>query len=120
MPETILTVRNRFIYMPKKRDKDVLAKVLWFEKRTAFDFRHFDLLHPSREVSHHGRYRSGVFHSKKCQRDIQYESSIELSFIHLLETDKRVVFYWGATRIYSLLAGASQRNLHPGLRNLSR
>lgn len=94
MPETILTVRNRFIYMPKKRDKDVLAKVLWFEKRTAFDFCHFDLLHPSREVSHHRRYRSGVFHSKKCQRDIQYESSIELSFISQLETDKRVVFYW--------------------------
>lgn len=78
--------------MPKKTD--ILSKVLWFDKRIRFDIDYFDLLRPQREVSHCGRYRSGLFHSEKCGRDIQYESALELRFAEQLEKNPRVVFYW--------------------------
>lgn len=78
--------------MPKKTD--ILSKVLWFENRIRFDIDYFDLLRPQRKVSHHGRYRSGLFHSEKSGRDIQYESALELRFVEQLEKNPRVVFYW--------------------------
>lgn len=79
--------------MPTK-GKDIFRKVLWFENRLKFDIDYFDLLQPRREVSHHRRYRSGVFNSEKCGRDIQYESALELRFIERLESNPHVVFYW--------------------------
>lgn len=68
--------------------------ILWFEIRCRFDIDYFELLQPRREVSHKARYRSGVFHSEKCGREIQYESGLELDFIRFLEGSKDVVFYW--------------------------
>ena len=45
-------------------------------------------------ASSHHLYKSGIYHSEKCQRDIQYESGLELEFIKTLEADKKVIFYW--------------------------
>ena len=59
-----------------------------------FDIDYFDLLQPRREVSYDRRYRSGLFHSEKCGRDIQYESALELSFAQGLEQNQHVKFYW--------------------------
>lgn len=80
--------------MAKKSDNRILAKVLWFKNRTRFDIDYFDLLQPRREVSLHPRYRSGLFYSIKCGREIQYESALELRFVQQLEANKHVVFYW--------------------------
>lgn len=80
--------------MAKKSDNRILAKVLWFKNRTRFDIDYFDLLQPRREVSLHPRYRSGLFYSEKCGRDVQYESALELRFVQQLEANKHVVFYW--------------------------
>lgn len=73
---------------------DILQNVLWFENKLSFDIDYFDLLRPHREVSHNGRYNSGLFHSEKCGRDIQYESALELQFIQKLEMNPRAIFYW--------------------------
>lgn len=80
--------------MPSNRDDKLFKKVLWFSRREKFDIDFFDLLLPRRTVSQHPRYRSGVFRSEKCSRDIQYESALELKFIERLERDGRVSFYW--------------------------
>lgn len=80
--------------MRKKIKNDILAKVLWFDNRTRFDIDYFDLLRPRREVSHSKRYRSGLFRSEKCGREIQYESALELCFVEQLEANPQVVFFW--------------------------
>lgn len=79
----------------KVRSKEtILSRVLWFENKIRFDIDYFDMLQPRRAVMHHRRYRSGLFHSEKCGRDIQYESALELRFVEQLEKNPRVVFYW--------------------------
>lgn len=76
------------------KDRQLFRKILWFDKRLKFDIDFFDSLQAQRIVSEHPRYKSGTFYSEKCQREIQYESGIELEFIKLLEQSKNVVFYW--------------------------
>lgn len=76
------------------KGKNIWDDVLWFRNRGNFDIDFFDLLQPSRAVSSNRRYKSGLFTSEKCGRDIQYESGIELEFVKSLEADKRVRFYW--------------------------
>lgn len=82
---------SRFPYVKKS---SLFSKVLWFENRNRFDIDYFGILHPRRQVSHKPRYRSGVFHSEKCGREIQYESGLELDFIKYLEGSEEVLFYW--------------------------
>ena len=72
----------------------LFRKVLWFENRGRFDNDYFEMLQPRREVSHKPRYKSGVFRSDKCGREIQYESGLELEFIKALERSGEVLFYW--------------------------
>lgn len=72
----------------------LFRKVLWFENRNRFDIDYFGILQPRRQVSHKPQYRSGVFHSEKCGREIQYESGLELDFIKYLEGSEEVLFYW--------------------------
>ncbi len=76
------------------KNTTLLRKVLWFDNRNRFDIDYFELLQPRREVSHKPRYKSGVFHSDKCGREIQYESGLELDFIKELESSAEVLFYW--------------------------
>lgn len=75
-------------------DKGIWRKVVWCGERKRFDIDCFDLLRPCREVQCGGRFRSGVFRSAKCGREIQYESGLELDFVKRLERDDHVVFYW--------------------------
>lgn len=79
--------------MPKK-ENNLFSKILWFEKRLKFDIDFYDILQPQRSVNEHHRYKSGVYYSEKCKREIQYESGIELDFIKMLEESKRVKFYY--------------------------
>lgn len=74
--------------------QELFRKILWFDKRLKFDIDFFECLQPQRIVSRHHRYKSGVFYSEKCKRDIQYESGIELNFIKKLEKAKEVIFYF--------------------------
>lgn len=79
---------------PYVRKTSLFSKVLWFENRNRFDIDYFGILQPRRQVSHKPQYRSGVFHSEKCGREIQYESGLELDFIKYLEGSEDVLFYW--------------------------
>ena len=82
-------------YPVKKKQPDIFRKVLWFSRQDKFDIDYFDVLQPCRTVSEHPRYKSGVFYSEKCRRDIQYESGLELDFIKKhLEGNYAVLFYW--------------------------
>lgn len=69
-------------------------RLLWFANKNRFDIDWFDLLQPRRTVSQHPRYKSGLYRSEKCGRDMQYESALELDFMQRLERMPRVVFYW--------------------------
>lgn len=74
---------------------NIFQKILWFDSKGKFDIDFFDALQPRRVVSQHPRYKSGVFRSDKCARDIQYESGLELDFIKkYLEGNPEVLFYW--------------------------
>lgn len=76
------------------KKKGLFDKVLWFGRKDRFDIDFVEMLLPRRQVSHKARYRSGVFHSEKCDRDIQYESGLELDFIRHLEGSPDVIFFW--------------------------
>ena len=76
------------------KNTTLFRKVLWFENRGRFDIDYFEMLQPRREVSHKPRYKSGVFRSDKCGREIQYESGLELEFIMELERSGEVSLYW--------------------------
>lgn len=77
-----------------KKKSTIFRKILWFKNREKFDIDFFEMLQPRRVVSTDHRYNSGLYRSEKCQRDIQYESGLELEFIKLLENDEKVLFYW--------------------------
>lgn len=75
--------------------KILLHNILWFDNRNRFDIDYFEMLQPRREVSYKPRFKSGVFRSDKCGREIQYESGLELKFIQEnLEHNDNVLFYW--------------------------
>ncbi len=72
---------------------NILRKVLWPGRREKFDIDYFDILIPKRKISKQDRYKSGLYYSEKCGREIQYESGLELEFIRMLESSKKVRFY---------------------------
>lgn len=74
--------------------KSLFRKTIWFNSRKKYNIDFFDIFEPQRIVSEHHRYKSGVFFSEKCNREIQYESGIELAFIKQLEQSKSVEFYF--------------------------
>lgn len=76
------------------KEQKLYRKILWFDKRLQYDIDFFDILRPQRQVSEHHRYKSGVFFSEKCGREIQYESGLELNFIKQLEQLSNVLFYY--------------------------
>ena len=81
--------------MSKQSKTNIYRNVLWFTHKNKFEIDFFDALQPRRIVSTNPRYKSGVFHSEKCGRNIQYESGLELSFIkNHLENNDAVLFYW--------------------------
>lgn len=76
------------------KEQKLYRKILWFDKRLQYEIDFFDLLQPQRQVSEHHRYKSGIFYSEKCKREIQYESGLELNFIQQLEKLNNVLFYY--------------------------
>lgn len=77
-----------------KKKSTIFRRILWFKNRGKFEIDFFEILQPRRVVSTDRRYNSGLYRSEKCQREIQYESGLELEFIKLLENDQKVLFYW--------------------------
>lgn len=76
------------------KEQKLYKKILWFDNRAKYEIDFFDLLQPQRKVSEHYRYKSGVFYSEKCKRDIQYESGLELNFIRQIEQMENIQFYF--------------------------
>jgi len=76
------------------KEQKLYREIIWFHKKVKFDIDFFDLLQPQRIVSEDPRYNSGKIFSEKCQREIQYESGMELAFIKQLEQLKNVKFYY--------------------------
>ncbi len=72
----------------------LFRQIIWPGEKRTYDFDCFEILQPQRIVSTQSRYKSGVFYSEKCQREIQYESGIELEFIRKMEESPLVHFYY--------------------------
>lgn len=91
---TTITKKTLSGYKMLSKEQTLYKKILWFDNRIKYDIDFFDLLQPQRKVSEHRRFKSGVFHSEKCNRDIQYESGLELNFMLQLEQLENVLFYY--------------------------
>jgi hypothetical protein len=72
----------------------ILNDIVWFEKRKKWKKVNYSELKPKRKVNNNSDFICGVFESKKCQREIQYESGLELRFILLLERLPIVKYYF--------------------------
>jgi hypothetical protein len=70
-----------------------LDNVIWFDTKTNNKAFINQSLLPKRKVNHDERYKSGLFYSAKCKRDIQYESQLEFRFIQILEALPIVKYY---------------------------
>lgn len=76
-------------------DTRLFRQIMWFDRQDCFDLEAlYEILQPKRKVSVKPQYKSGLFYSEKCGRNIQYESGRELEFIKLLEASKKVAFYF--------------------------
>lgn len=76
------------------KEKAFYNNILWFDKRVRYEDDFFEWFQPQRKVKDNPRYKSGLFYSEKCGRNIQYESGLELAFIKQLEQKKNVRFYY--------------------------
>lgn len=99
--------------MPTRND--LFRKILWFEKKLRFDSDtgFFEIMKPARSVSSNHRYRSGLFHSEKCGREVQYESGCELEFIRFLETHASVLYYWEQPKAIPYWRGKIKAKTYP-------
>lgn len=95
------------------KEQKLYRKILWFDHRGKYEIDFFDLLQPQRKVSEDSRYKSGVFYSEKCKRNIQYESGLELNFIKQLEEMENVVFYYEQPVQISYRRGRRKRTYTP-------
>ncbi len=95
------------------KEQQLYKKILWFDRRVRFDIDFFDFLQPQRQVTAHPRYKSGVFYSEKCGREIQYESGMELKFILQLEEMENVRFYYEQPVQIRYRRGARKRTYTP-------
>lgn len=77
-----------------RKKNDLFRQVIWFDKKVKFDIDFFEYLQPQRIVSENTRYKTGTYYSGKCDRMVQYESGLELSFIEQLEEIGEVKFYF--------------------------
>ncbi|WP_025663302.1 TnsA endonuclease N-terminal domain-containing protein [Aquimarina megaterium] len=67
-----------------QNQQEALRNVIWFDKRTKWKLDSIKLT-PKRQVNTDSDFISGTIESKKCGRDIQYESGLELDFINNIE-----------------------------------
>jgi len=93
--------------------ESLFRKIIWFDNRQKYDIDFFELFEPQRVVKEHRRYKSGVFFSEKCNREIQYESNLELNFIKLLETHNKVKFYFEQPVRISYMRGRRKDSYTP-------
>ena len=75
------------------RLNSLLENVIWPKQVKIWQPEEVKQLFPVRVVNHNSLYKSGIFKSSKCNRDIQYESAAELNFIKFLENCPNVVHY---------------------------
>ncbi len=73
--------------------ENLIKNTIWFEKKTKWDNVNFNELTPKRKVNKNSKYKSGVIFSQKCQREVQYESGLELNFILALDNMPMVKFF---------------------------
>lgn len=95
------------------KEQKLYKKILWFDRRDKYEIDFFDLLQPQRKVCEDSRYKSGLFYSEKCKRNIQYESGLELNFIQQLEQMENVVFYYEQPVQISYRRGRRKRTYTP-------
>lgn len=73
--------------------KRILIKIQWPKETRPYDDNLRQYLYPKRRVKDRGEF-SGSFFSKKMDSNIEYESTIELSFIKLCELSDEIKSYY--------------------------
>jgi hypothetical protein len=77
----------------EKRLNDLIQFAIWPSETQKISFEVLSSFRRSRDVSHDGDGNAGFYFSDKLNREVQYESELELNFLEILETSTEVVFY---------------------------
>ena len=75
------------------RFQGLLSHVIWPSEVRRLTREEITAFKREREISSGSKGNAGVFHSDKMNRAVQYESELELDFLHRLEQLKEVVSY---------------------------
>lgn len=74
-------------------NKRIGNKIIWPEKISLINESELSRIHPVREVDLDNGCISGQYFSKKMNKEIQYESQLELNILSILENCEKVKFY---------------------------
>ncbi|TMD65881.1 MAG: hypothetical protein E6I91_09645 [Chloroflexi bacterium] len=93
--------------------RSLLPYIIWPRKITK-DLLPMDLSR-KRDVSPDGIGNSGSFFSQKMDKEVQYESHLELQFLLMLEETKEVVLYQEQPFIIPYISNGRSRNYYPDI-----
>ncbi|MFW6015929.1 MAG: sigma factor-like helix-turn-helix DNA-binding protein [bacterium] len=77
----------------KQAFKNIFSQVIWPNNITEVDESFYKKISPMRNVNAYGEGDSGVFISNKINREVKYESQLELNFIDKLEKFEEVTWF---------------------------
>lgn len=89
----IVATKKKRLVKDKISRTQILNNVIWFNHQKEWGKEKFEGKEPKRKIIFKEKYHSGKIFSSKCNRDVQYESGIELDFIKQLEINPSVIYY---------------------------
>lgn len=77
----------------KQKFNDIFSQVIWPQNVKKINKDYYKSISPKRSVNDDGVGETGFFYSEKMDRKVQYESHLELEFLHILENFKEVTWF---------------------------
>ncbi|SRR6266487_1993052 len=97
--------------------RELLAYVIWPREIThnSYTSQMISKLNRKRDVSSDGEGKTGTFFSQKMEREVQFESLLELHFLLKLEKTSEIVFYQEQPFVISYKFGGTPRTYYPDI-----
>lgn len=73
--------------------RKLLSRAMWPKKVRKLSLQEIERLKRHRNVSLDGSGKAGIYFSNKLNRNVQYESELELHFFHQIELDDNIIAY---------------------------
>lgn len=84
---------NQIVNKGTRANESINSQIIWPNTPLQLEIEKVIKLTPVREVNFDNYSNTGRFYSRKLNREVMYESGLELSFIHRLEKADQVQFY---------------------------